>query len=313
MSAFRAGRRRAMCAPCPSAWAAGWPTHCSRHRAAHAAAQNGAPWMTSSSKPSPSGPTCRTATAGSAWTRAATGTCATTARRPLGPFAAAKGSLLRHDKLIDFIQRNYEHDDAGPVVLPERAAARVRGTGGHAVGLARGRGLRGQRAHRRGGRADGLPAGRSRAGSTWRRRIGLGLVHTQDVGMAAEAIEQGRWAARDGAGRATCPARFGYVLSPAARTRPIERAHLTARPRKSRRDAGRLSACRRLAPAAAGYWLALWCGSRRSCRRGAAAAGAAGAAAAAAGAAGAAAPSAAGAAAAGRSGTGNLAPPALAM
>ena len=30
-----------------------------------------------------------------------------------GPFAVAKGSLLRHDKLIDFIQRNYEHDEAG--------------------------------------------------------------------------------------------------------------------------------------------------------------------------------------------------------
>ncbi len=29
-----------------------------------------------------------------------------------GPFPAAKGSLLQHEKLIDFIQRNYEHDDA---------------------------------------------------------------------------------------------------------------------------------------------------------------------------------------------------------
>ena len=30
-----------------------------------------------------------------------------------GPFAVAKGSMLQHEKLIDFIQRNYEHDDAG--------------------------------------------------------------------------------------------------------------------------------------------------------------------------------------------------------
>jgi hypothetical protein len=30
-----------------------------------------------------------------------------------GPFPQAKGSMLRHDKLIDFIHRNYEHDDAG--------------------------------------------------------------------------------------------------------------------------------------------------------------------------------------------------------
>ena len=30
-----------------------------------------------------------------------------------GPFLQSKGSLLRHDKLIDFIQRNYEADAEG--------------------------------------------------------------------------------------------------------------------------------------------------------------------------------------------------------
>ena len=30
-----------------------------------------------------------------------------------GPFVQSKGSLLRHDKLIDFIQRNYEADAEG--------------------------------------------------------------------------------------------------------------------------------------------------------------------------------------------------------
>ena len=30
-----------------------------------------------------------------------------------GAFPAVKGSLLRHEKLIDFIQRNYEHDPQG--------------------------------------------------------------------------------------------------------------------------------------------------------------------------------------------------------
>lgn len=30
-----------------------------------------------------------------------------------GPFPAAKGSMLRHDKLIEFIHRNYEHDGEG--------------------------------------------------------------------------------------------------------------------------------------------------------------------------------------------------------
>ena len=30
-----------------------------------------------------------------------------------GAFAVAKGSMLQHEKLIDFIQRNYEHDAQG--------------------------------------------------------------------------------------------------------------------------------------------------------------------------------------------------------
>ncbi len=34
-------------------------------------------------------------------------------RRLPGPFPLSKGSLLRHEKLIAFIERNYEHDAAG--------------------------------------------------------------------------------------------------------------------------------------------------------------------------------------------------------
>src|SRR3954466_15843958 len=30
-----------------------------------------------------------------------------------GPFPLARGSLLRHEKLVDFIQRNYDQDDDG--------------------------------------------------------------------------------------------------------------------------------------------------------------------------------------------------------
>jgi hypothetical protein len=42
-------------------------------------------------------------------------------------------------------------------------------------------------------------------------------VHTQDVGLAAEAIEQGRWPAPQDVRAAELPARFGHVLSPSAR------------------------------------------------------------------------------------------------
>jgi hypothetical protein len=41
----------------------------------------------------------------------------------------------------------------------------------------------------------------------------LGLVHTQDVGLASDAIEQGLWTPQDAAS-ADLPARFGYVRSP---------------------------------------------------------------------------------------------------
>jgi hypothetical protein len=44
---------------------------------------------------------------------------------------------------------------------------------------------------------------------------GLGLVHTQDVGHAAEAIEQGRWVP-ESVRAEELPARFGHVMSPAA-------------------------------------------------------------------------------------------------
>ena len=43
--------------------------------------------------------------------------------------------------------------------------------------------------------------------------LGLGLVHTQDVGIAAEAIEQGRWTPET-VEAASLPARYGYVTSP---------------------------------------------------------------------------------------------------
>lgn len=45
--------------------------------------------------------------------------------------------------------------------------------------------------------------------------IGVGLVHTLDMGLAADAIEQGRWAP-ESVRAEDLPARFGFVRSPAA-------------------------------------------------------------------------------------------------
>ena len=61
--------------------------------------------------------------------RRGNGACATTPPRP----RANSATSIRHEALIGFINRNYESDDARPVVLPERAAAGVCGTGLYAV------------------------------------------------------------------------------------------------------------------------------------------------------------------------------------
>ena len=133
-----------------------------------------------------------------------------------GPFALAKGSLLRHDKLIDFIQRNYEHDDAGQwffqngpqrVYVELEAAPWVWRIDDSDFAVA---------AH------TNLPVTPTGCLVDELGRlflvtpIGLGLVHTQDVGIAAEAVERGLWEP-EAVQASELPGRFGHVLSPAQR------------------------------------------------------------------------------------------------
>ena len=131
-----------------------------------------------------------------------------------GEFAIAKGSKLQHHKLIEFIQRNYLADIHGQWYFqngPQRVYVELEatpwvwriGTGFHIE------------AH------DGTHA-------EWQQcftdehgwlycltKLGFGLVHTQDMGHAANAIEQGVWNVAE-ASRADLPGRFGYVCSPQA-------------------------------------------------------------------------------------------------
>ena len=149
----------------------------------------------------------------SGWSLAllALASCSPTAEQQAeGPFPAAKGSMLRHDKLIDFIQRNYEHDEAGQWFFqngPQRVYVELEAApwvwrvaedfsvSSHA----------------------GTPttidacllddAGRVYLATP----LGLGLVHTQDVGLAADAIEQGRWPTPEEVQAIDLPLRFGHV------------------------------------------------------------------------------------------------------
>ena len=135
----------------------------------------------------------------------------------LGPFQGAsgqaKGSLLKHEKLVAFIERNYEADREGHWFFqngPQRVYVELEATplilrvnADFSVATHTGNAARPQRCL-----LD--EAGRLYLDTD----IGFGLVHTQDVGIASDAIEQGLWVPED-AVAAELPRRFGYVRSPA--------------------------------------------------------------------------------------------------
>lgn len=133
-----------------------------------------------------------------------------------GPFAGggkvAKGSLLRHEKLIDFIQRNYGADAQGRWFFqngPQRVFVELEATPWiwriqpdftvltHA----------GQAAQVRQCLMD--EAGRVYLLTD----LGFGLAHTQDVALAADAVQAGLWTLEEMAAH-QMPERFGYVTSP---------------------------------------------------------------------------------------------------
>lgn len=137
-----------------------------------------------------------------------------------GPFAGpgstpqSKGSQLKHEKLIDFIARNYEADAQGCWFFqngPQRVYVELEATPliwrvqddfsvcAHT----------GQSASVRSSWLDEL--GRLYL----QTERGLGLVHSQDMVQASEAVEQGLWQPQELLAQ-DMPQRFGFVRSPAA-------------------------------------------------------------------------------------------------
>jgi len=138
-----------------------------------------------------------------------------------GPFPQVKGSRVVHDKLKAFIERNYEADAQGRWYFqngPQRVFVQLEATPwvwrvqwpAHGQGLA--------------------PAVTSHTGraaqvrSSWLddegrlyldTDLGPGLVHSQDMLDAAQAIEQGLWTPQPLAA-ADAPQRFGFVRAPVA-------------------------------------------------------------------------------------------------
>ena len=133
-----------------------------------------------------------------------------------GPFPHPKGSRIQHEKLREFIERNYEATPEGAWFFqngPQRVYVELEAAP-HVWRL-----------HPRAGAAPEL---RSHAGaaaaveSAWLDEhgrlflatdAGFGIVHTQDMDAAADAIEAGLWQPRELA-FAEMPRRFGYRLSP---------------------------------------------------------------------------------------------------
>lgn len=135
-----------------------------------------------------------------------------------GPFPRAKGSLLRHDKLVAFIHRNYERDEQGQWFFqngPQRVYVELQDTpwiwrlapDGSVASHT------GQPAQVRACLVD--EGGRLYLETD----LGLGLVHTQDIVQASELVESGAWQPHSVQADAL-PARYGFVRSP-AQGRPI--------------------------------------------------------------------------------------------
>ncbi len=130
-----------------------------------------------------------------------------------GPFPQSRGSLLRHEKLIDFIHRNYERDAQGRWYFqngPQRVYVELefapmvwRLDASGAVTSHTGRAAQVQGCY-----LD--EEGRLYLDTD----LGFGLVHTLDMGLAADAVEAGHWTPEE-VESGSLAARFGFVKSPA--------------------------------------------------------------------------------------------------
>lgn len=140
------------------------------------------------------------------------------AEQALGGFASgvphAKGTLIEHAKLVEFIARNYEHDERGQYFFqngPQRAYVELEA----APYVFRFDAQDGLVAHT--GQA-AVPLGclTDEQGRVYfDTDLGLGLLHSLDVARLGDLVERGVWAPEE-ISAATLPQRFGFVPSPLA-------------------------------------------------------------------------------------------------
>jgi hypothetical protein len=124
----------------------------------------------------------------------------------------AKGSVLRHEKLIEFIHRNYESDKQGRWYFqngPQKVYVELE-LAPHIWRLNE----KFEPSSHTGQQTQALQCFVDETGRVYlRTQLGFGLVHSLDVGLVAEAIEQGIWVAEDCLAK-DLSARFDFVISP---------------------------------------------------------------------------------------------------
>jgi hypothetical protein len=134
-----------------------------------------------------------------------------------GAFPQVKGSRIQHDKLREFIERNYAADDTGCWFFqngPQRVYVELEA----APWVWR----------LQASASDATPQIVSHTGrvaqfeSAWLdehdrlflvTNLGLGIVHSMDMAYAADAVETGHWVPGNARFEAL-PARFGFCLRP---------------------------------------------------------------------------------------------------
>jgi hypothetical protein len=129
-----------------------------------------------------------------------------------GAFPASKGSLLQHEKLIDFIQRNYAPDGEGQWYFqngPQRVYVDLESTPWIWRLQPDGRVL-----SHTGTPAEVQETLLDESGKLYLvTDLGLGLVHSADMALAAEQVEDGAWVPREVLA-AALPGRGGFVRNP---------------------------------------------------------------------------------------------------
>lgn len=131
-----------------------------------------------------------------------------------GAFPAHKGALLEHEKLLAFIGRNYAADAQGQWFFqngPQRVYVELEA----APFIWRVQADGSLRSHN-GVDATATACLVDEAGHVYLpSAAGLGLVHTLDVPLVADAIERGAWQVQT-VQSADLPQRYGFVRSPQA-------------------------------------------------------------------------------------------------